>query len=443
MKQPTHVSESRIEIVILEDDPQTLSLLSEQLQRRGWVVHAFSNSSLALDKMLNATHISVLLTDIEIREPFPHGPRSDLQGYDVVNRLFEQAPYRPFAVVVMTALEQESALDSANLFQTRPIFFSKRKWQQDGNAHQQAFDQLGAILIDAAQATPNQWQQQVMTDYPKSRWVCEKNESGKRIPALWEWYCKLWFSPSWPSLEKQIGQAAAAMVSRYLDGDVRKLRGDHLSLVASPNENSFKEYLIGRRVIYALAAVEPCYWETYVRGETVKEEEPLVSPDIWQVLNSQKVRDLINRIHSHAAQMQLEKVNQEYGGLSKKIEALETSGQDTAEYGKLLQRQKTLADKLQQGQKAVAPFIEQLAVALEEETDKIRQDMIPFLRFWDADFSQISWSKVEGKISGGNDPLTQTLLLLGIRKQDMEGDDPRHWKLLLPEERKWLEQYLN
>jgi len=50
---------------------------------------------------------------------------------------------------------------------------------------------------------------------------------------------------------------------------------------------------------------------------------------------------------------------------------------------------------------------------------------------------------VESKTGGGNDPLTQTLLLLGIRKQDVGNEDPLRWKLLLPEERKWLQEYLS
>lgn len=442
MKQEQTNETQRIEIIVLEDDPQTLAMLTEQLQQRGVLVHPFSQSAAAFEEMINASHISVLLTDIEIREPFPDGPRSDLQGYDVVNRLYEQAPQRPFTAVVMTALDQESALDSANLFQVRPLFFSKRKWQQDSAAHQQVFDQLATILTDAAQSTPNLWQQQVMRDYPKSRWVCEKAESGKRIPALWEWYCKLWFSPNWPSLEKQISRSAEKIVSAYLDGDVRKLRGDHLSLVAAPNENSFKEYLIGRRVVYALAALEPGYWETYIRGEAVKEEEPLVPPDIWQELTSDQVRNLINQIHAYAAQFQLEKVHHEYGACAKKIEQLEQAGSENEEYRRLLHRQAALAEKLQQAQKAVAPAALELGAALTAETETVRQTLIPFLRFWGADFSKISWSKIESKTSGGNDPLTQTLLLLGIRKQDLEGSDPQQWKLLLPEERKWLEKFV-
>ncbi|NLP09009.1 hypothetical protein GX408_01295, partial [bacterium] len=92
----------RLEIVVLEDDPVLLDAITAELEQRGLAIHPFSRSQPALEKMLDDLQISVLLTDIEIREPFPDGPRSDLQGYDVVNRLYEQAPQRPFTAVVMT-----------------------------------------------------------------------------------------------------------------------------------------------------------------------------------------------------------------------------------------------------------------------------------------------------------------------------------------------------
>jgi len=444
MKKSEIMADQRLEIVVLEDDPNTLKMIEDELGRRGLIIHGFSQSASALQKMFEQTHIGVLLTDIEIRSPFPNGPRSDLQGYDVVNRLYERAPHRLFTVIVMTALDQESALDGANLFQVRPYFFSKHKWQHGHDEQRAAFDQLATLLTEAVAATPNQWFEQVLHDYPKSRWVCEKWQDGKRIPPLWEWYRKLWFSAAWPITEKQIGATADALVRTYKDGDVRKLRGDHLTLTATPNETSFIEYLIGRRVIFALAAVEPAYWEYYVRGEATKEEEPLLAADVWQHLDSEQAKNLINQIHRHAAENQLDKLHRDYTLTAEKVERLEEQqdGAESPEYQRLLHRQETLSAKLKECTQAITPLIQELAKRLNQESEGTRQAMIPFLRFWGADFSQEAWSKTDSKSSGGNDPLTQTLLLLGIRKQDIENPDARRWKHLLPEERKWLEKYL-
>ncbi|HPI72195.1 MAG TPA: hypothetical protein PK843_06380 [bacterium] len=447
MEKMTTVFETdlRLEIVVLEDDPELLDAIATELERRGLYIHPFSRSQPALEKMLDEPRISVLLTDIEIREPFPNGPRSDLQGYDVVNRLYEQAPHRLFTAVVMTALDQESALDSANLFRIRPLFFSKHKWGHGADEKAAAFDQLAGLLSQAAQTTPNRWHQQVLADYPKSRWVCEKTEGDKTIPPLWEWYCRLWFSTAWPSIEKQIAATAETIVQTYMDGEIRKLRGDHLTLAAAPNENSFKEYLIGRRVVYALAALEPAYWEQYVRGEAVKEEEPLLSAEIWQGVQFEQTKELINRIHRQAAEHQLEKTHRDYTATAKKIEQLESRGDRKAEdeLQRLWQRQRELSARLQRYTRSMAQSIQLLVHSLDQEPAKVRLAMVPFLRFWGADFSQAEWSRTDSKTGGGNDPLTQTLLLLGIRKQDVENTDPLRWKLLLPEERKWLQDYLS
>ena len=285
----------------------------------------------------------------------------------------------------------------------------------------------------------------MLTDYPKSRWVCEKTEGNKTIPPLWEWYCRLWFSTAWPSIEKQIAATAETIVQTYMDGEIRKLRGDHLTLATAPNENSFKEYLIGRRVVYALAALEPAYWEHYVRGEAVKEEEPLLSAEIWQGLQSERTKELINRIHRQAAEQQLERTHRDYTTTAKKIEQLESRGDRKAEdeLQRLWQRQRELSARLQSCTRSMSQWIQELLHSLDQEPAKLRLAMGPFLRFWGADFSQAEWSQAESKTGGGNDPLTQTLLLLGIRKQDVENADPLRWKLLLPEERKWLQDYLS
>jgi len=50
--------------------------------------------------------------------------------------------------------------------------------------------------------------------------------------------------------------------------------------------------------------------------------------------------------------------------------------------------------------------------------------------------SEVDWAKKSKTDEKG--PLKQMLLLLGIRMEDIQDEDPENWRLLLPEERKWL-----
>lgn len=446
MNNYTNNESTRYEIVLLEDDPHTLKLIVDKLEKRGIIVHAYKDGNKALIKIKNDPRIGALITDIEIRYPYPNGPRNGPQGYDVANIILKDSPNRFLSVVVLTGLEQEVALDRIPLFNMRVHTFSKIKWTKLSNEEEieKTFDALALLVKEYVELTPNRWLNEVYQLYPKSRWVCEQRESNKIYPPYWEIYRRMWFSHEWKHIETEIGKKAEEIIKSYLlNKETRKLRGDHLSLTENPNDITFREHLIGRRVVYALKALEPAYWENIIRGEKTEEEKPSLEAEVWQAIQNEDTKKLVNTLNTHAAMYKLVDQHAKLEEINKNVEKLEQENKQTSpNYKRFLKERKELEDYLRNAKEPMKDVVTKLSRALEIEDEKVQQGFVPFLRFWNLDFSSVGWVKKTSSTSGGKDPLTQTLLLLGIRKQDIQDEDPRNWKLLLPEERKWLVEFL-
>lgn len=434
---------TRYEIVLLEDDPETLGLIKGKLEARDIIVHAYVRGDEALQKILDDPNIGALVTDIEIKYPFPDGTRNGLQGYDVANRILTHSPSRLLSVIVLTALGAEGALDSVNVFRGKAIYFSKEKWTKlsEEKDIEETFDALAMIVKELVELTPYRWLEEARQLYPKSRWVCEQKDGKKIYPPYWEIYRKIWLSHGWKQIEQQIGQKALEIVQSYRQGETLRLRGDHLSLTENPNEITFQEHLVGRRVVYALRAIEPAYWERMIRGERPEQEEIAeLSAETWVKISTEKVKNLVNQINQKSAN--LKHLKQQLDELQKKAEDLENksslSKAEEKELEDLLEKIRKIRDQISQINDALRPLVDELVDALKNEPPAVQEGFNPYLRYLDADFSEVDWTKKPPQTGGGRDPLTQTLLLLGIRKQDMQDENPENWKLLLPEERKWL-----
>jgi len=443
MSNDTTNESTRHEVVLLEDDPETLALIKSNLEARGITVHAYTKGEEALQKIMDDASIGALVTDIEIRYPYPNGPRNGLQGYDVANRILRDSPNRLLSSIVLTALEQEEALDSVHVFQARIHPFSKMKWMKLNDQVQigKTFEALAMLVKEYIELTPNRWLDEVKQLYPKSRWVSEQKDGKKVYPPYWEIYRKMWFSHSWNHVEPDLATKAEEIVQSYLDGDTRKLRGDHLSLTENPNNITFQEHLIGRRVVYALKALEPAYWENMIRGERPEEEKPSLDADIWQALQSEDTRTFFNKLNAHAAEHNLVDKHAQLEETKKKVEKLEQQNKHASEeYNKLFKEQKKLETELQKAKEPMQSIVTQLGQALEKENEEVRKAFVPLLRFWNLDFSEVEWAKKTKSDDKG--PLKQMLLLLGIRMEDIQDENPENWKLLLPEERRWLRTVL-
>src|SRR5207249_672662 len=194
----------------------------------------------------------------------------------------------------------------------------------------------------------------------------------------------------------------------------RKLKGEILSFPERPNEGQIIDHLIGRRVICGLRMREPAYWDRLVCGERVVEEAKLISGGVWDQIRSEQVRVLFNQLNRYMADKELGEMH----------EADTLTPQERMAY-------RNAKDNAQ-------PLVRKLAKALETEPENVRLGFVPYLRFWEADFSQVNWFSASKAAGKREQNLKQTLLLLGIRKDDIQDDNPANWKLLLPEERAWL-----
>lgn len=439
----------RYEIVLLEDDPETLNLIKEKLEARGIIVHAYARGDEALQKILDDPNIGALVTDIEIRYPYPNGTRNGSQGYDVANKISRSSPDHLLSIIVLTALEQEQALDSVNLFTLFNVkvdhYFSKWKWTKlnDSGEIETTFDALGMFIKEYIELSPQKWADDVRKLYPRSRWVCAQKDGQRVYPPYWDIYRKMWFSRDWKSIEQRISEKATEIVESYRRGEFEKLRGgrDRLTLTENPNEMTFQEHLSGRRVVYALKALEPAYWENMVRGERTEEEERAeLTAETWGGITTHEVKNLVNDLNKNAST--LRDLDQQLSQLNKQIESFEKKASLTkSEEGELegLQSKASkIRERLAEVKKKLQPLVNHLMEALKNEPEEVQNGFVPYLRFLNADFTNVDWAKKTSQTGGGKDPLTQTLLLLGIRKQDIEGDEPENWKLLLPEEGKWL-----
>jgi alanyl-tRNA synthetase len=198
-------------------------------------------------------------------------------------------------------------------------------------------------------------------------------------------------------------------------------------------------------VVYALRAIEPSYWENMVRGERVEDEERAeLSSETWENITTTEVRRIVNEINKNSSN--LKDLNQQHVQLTKQLEAFEVktalTNAEGVEFENVRMKTGEISERLSIIKQKLQPFINQLVRALKNESEEVQIGFVPFLRFLNADLTDAEWAKKTRQTGGGKDPLTQTLLLLGIRKQDIEGDEPENWKLLLPEERMWLRQLL-
>ena len=417
----------RYKVVLFDDDPATTALLKTELEHRGLEVKTFLRGDEVLAYLKQNPDVSVLLTDIEIRYPFPDGLRSGPQGYDVANRVPEVCPNRLLGVVVMTGLDQAEAFESLGSFQVRAQAFSKMRWLQASDTEEktEAFDRLATLLRTTADESMQRWLEELKTAHPANKWV---------MGGYWDLYRTLWYRPDWKAIEAQIGQQAIQIIDGYREGEAKKLRGEVLSFSKKPDELSFQNHLVGRRVVYGLKARRPSYWDDLIRGEAIVEDQPMLPPGAWEQIETEEVRALVNELNRIAARQDLEKT---YKELEKTTRALEQAdGPDPA----LEQAMRKLNSVLQQVRMEAEDAIAQLNQALEQEQEETQQLFKPYLRFWGLDFRTAKWATQPEKSTGGSDPVTQLLLLLGIRREDIALDNPKHWLFLLPEERAWLRE---
>jgi CheY-like chemotaxis protein len=405
---PADFREVRYEIALLEDDPETRALLEQELTRRGITVHAYGRGEEVLQKLVGDAGIGAFLTDIEILEHFPDGDFARLQGYDVANRLLEEASNRLLSVVVMTRLPVEEAFDSLNSFRLPITTFHKGKWSREDARAEAAFDELADLLKKTIESTPHTILEELQRDYPSSRWLSR---------GYWPVYRSLWLSRDWPRTETAVGARAAEIVQGYRSGDLRgqSLRSGILSFSERPTAAQLPDHLIGRRVIYALKLLEPADWDRLVTGERVVEETRAISLELWNAIQTDRVRALINTLSRRMSDHDL-------GGLHDRFESLSAADRQ------LYMREKAAAQ----------PIVEQLGQALSDEPEEVRQGLVPYLWFWDLDFRRVPWKFDPAAAGRDEQNLKQVLILLGVRREDIRDDNPANWKLLLPEERSWL-----
>lgn len=401
---------TRYEIVLLDDDPETLALLEDELSCRGIKVHACARGEAALQKILDDPNIGALLTDIEIRETYPDGLLSDLQGYNVANRILTDAPNRLLSVVVMTQLTAKVAFRNLRLFQVPVTEFHKDEWIGAGDEaiREQAFDDLADLIKEAIERTPHRYYEELKSENPVRRWIRHDD---------WSLYRSLWFSPTWPVTEAEIGERAAGIVEAYLEGETRKLRGELLSFSKQPDGGQLLNHLVARRVVYALKRLQPAYWESLILGEYVEEEKTAIGPEVWQDIESENVRSLFNQLQDYIYRNDLANRHEAYDQLSR------------------AERQ-----AYREAKEAAQAEVKKLAQALEKEPEGVQEGFVPYLRFWNLDFTEVDWTVGSGSSTKGQQNLKQTLYLIGLRREDIKGRNPNNWKLLLPEERVWLKR---
>lgn len=428
----------RYEIVILEDDPETSGLLQEKLSERNITVHATARGDDALKEIENNINVGAFLTDIEILYPYPNGKRNGKQGYDVANAVTRMHS-RLLSVVVMTKYDAEQALEELNLFAGNVTAFSKQAWQKFINPAEQesAFDKLTEKIKAAIEMTPYRWAEELKSDHPQSKWVDEKQKGNKTLPSYWSIYRKLWFSKDWRTREKQIGERANEIVSLYLnDHDSRKLRGDHLKLVDQPDENAFTDHLVARRVVFALKAIEPLYWDKMILGERLEETPGKNHFEHWSNY-SQSVQRYINEIN--AAATGLDEANKEHDKIEKDIsKSNDPGGWERAYVDKQLEKKKASNQSIVLYEKNIRENL--IKLEREAKDDTYFSEITVFIESWN---QQLSSKPTEKKASGKTkeeNVLQQWVRDLGIKKEHIEHENYREWKFLLPEERKWLEE---
>lgn len=406
----THHDIPRYEVVLLEDDPHTRELLEGKLSERGMTVHAYASGEEALEKIQADPNVGALLTDIEILDAYPDGDIAGLQGYDVANRIREEAPHRLLSIVVMTRLPGDAAFDNLNAFNVPFTTVHKTKWigAEKEAERDKAFDELASRLKEAIRKTPHNFYEELEREHPKNRWITRD---------YWSVYRSLWFSKNWPGTETRIAERATEIVQDYLEGESRKLKGEILSFSEQPSEGQLLDHLIGRRVIYALNALHPAYWETLICGERIEEEKTALDPEVWQHIESDEVRSLFNKLQRRIARNDLARQHEEYERLSRE------------------ERQ-----SYREAKEAAQADVKNLGRALDGEPDDVQRGFIPYLRFWNLNFTEVDWTTNSDTAARDQQNLKQTLLLLGIRKDDIKDEHPENWKLLLPEERLWLKR---
>ncbi len=442
---PEALSSARFEIVLLEDNPDHQSLIKNELEARQIIVHEFEDGRLALEKIVNDPNIGAFVADIEIQYPYGSYNLTGPQGYDVANDIPRRSANRLLSVIVLTILDPDRADEEKNKLLVRYQSFSKFNWMKhnnDGAKVSEAFNRLALLIKNSINLTPSRWYEETRQLHSKSRWVREQKDGIKTYPPYWHLYRNLWFSPDWKKYEQEICERASKIVQGYLSGDTLKLRGGHLNLTENPSEIEFMDQLVGRRVVYALKALEPAYWGKMVCGQTPEEEKAAIDPETWNAILSAEVRSLVNQLNSHSAKNHLEEKYKRLQEITKTVEDLEIKSQDSSSYYReFLTEQKKLEKELRSAKEPVLPAAILLAKALQEEHEEIRQTFVPYLRFWNLDFSEIDWAKKTKSDERGS--LKQMLLVLGIRTDDIAHEDIENWKLLLPEERKWLFEFVS
>ncbi len=440
-------SQKRYEVVLLEDDKETLEKITSALARNEIIVYPFVDGRKALEKIISDIKIEALVTDIEIRYPYPNGDRGGLQGYDVANLLTKKSANRIFSIIVLTALEQDEALDSINLFENRIFCFSKMKWRKFNEEEivEKVLNDLAGLIKSRIECSPILWYNEIRDIYPDSRWIKPERKGDKIVPPYWGVYCELWMSKDWNKIDAEISKKALSIFENYEHGEVRRLQGDFLTLRNNPTPTTFCEHLIARRVIYALKANFPTNWALLVSGKENEKEESLeLDADTWNNIKSEQVKIQVNAIHNKSAEINLRTHYDDYLNSCHYIEKYEAMSILTGkQQNNLRVHKKNLIEKkriISDARTMLNPMITDLLKSLENEDISVKNGFVSFLRFWGTDFTELSWVKKQKRTNGGQDPLQQTLRVVGIRKEDISDENIDNWKLLLPEERNWLQQ---
>jgi len=424
----------RYEILLLEDDQEQRTQIHHNLTANGIIVHSCSSGEDALDTLTANPQIGLLMTDIELLDS--KGRRSGFQGYDVANQIPERFPNYLLSVLVMTALPKSAALREANYFRIRIHTMAKEDLlEMPPNDEQNYVVREIRTLIEA---TSNSWIDAIRKSYAKSRWLRKYSNT-----SYWQLYQGMWYNKNWESVNIAVGERAKRIVESYRSGDIRKLRGGFLHFKEEPQGEDIKEILVGRRVIYAMKYDEPAYWKTFVRGEqSINEEEPIIPPEIYSSIRCEETKQIINQIQEKAPGVY--EIKKEIDKLSSELDAIENNERTNSEprvnkelHIKQEQRSK-LHERLLSIRNIIRPSREQLEQQLQNESEEIQRGFLPYLRFWGTEFENVDWANTKQQSKGGSDPVTQDLLILGIREEDINAENYLEWKLLLPEEMSWM-----
>ncbi|MEO1074467.1 MAG: response regulator [Bacteroidota bacterium] len=386
-------------MAVLEDQLDELALVAATLQRYGFEVHAYRDGTEAMEEIRANPHIAALITDIQLKDAdgFIRYP----QGYDVADELqraFRQAG-RPFRVFVMTGLSSRQALRELNYF-AEPVDTIEKgvllegAQESGGEELVEFIDKLNALRL----AEADRFLKDLKATHERSRWL---------TVGYWEVYRAYAGTHDWDAREASVGARAAAIVDRYQAGEVLSLRGSSgpLTLRDRYTLEQFEDFLVGRRVVYALRLLHPDHWKALVLGKSVSlPAAPNLDAAVSDALDP-RPKSLVRYLMEGYVRLQGE--------------------QNPRERAKLVANQEARAQELE--------------VALSRSHPSLLPVISPNLALWRSPPPPVTLCALSTEELRN---VRQWVNSLCIRQKDMCGKDRTapvsEWKHVLQEERAWL-----